>query len=234
MTRFATSIEQLSSFPERLYTRPALKKLFLQYSGIPDWLLTRCQKEGCDLAETLARCWPVEGTGLSEPLSDFLSDTFPELRSPEKLLRVWNQCKTSERIGVNRLLLGHHPETKREREPDPNLPRKVVQAELMYAVVSGSPEYSFGLKRKGDLQIFARVTVEDIKHSEQLLQFIEKNTTEKKGPVRVVRPGLVGRISYVGLVPSTRHKSGLKVEGARLESLYPPGGLWQADTFSDV
>jgi|GEM_PF-1787427 hypothetical protein len=229
MTLFMKSLDQLTEFPKKLYTRPALKKIFLEHSGVPDWLLARCQKEGGDLAETLARCWPEEGPGLELDVTRFIAEDFPGLLDGEKLIETWNQCKTSERIWVNRLLLGYVPPAPIP-VPDPSLPRKEIQAELMYALMSGEPEYSFGLKKGQDLLVFARFEVSDTKLSIQLQQFIGKNTLIKKGPVREVARGLVGKISYTDLSPSSRHKSGFKVEGAQLESLFPPGGLWQADT----
>ena len=233
MTPFVKSLEQRTEFPDKLYTRPVLKTFFLEHAGIPDWLLARCQKEGGDLAETLARCWPQEGPGLAVEAGDFIKDPLPSLKDPDLLLACWDQCKTPERIWVNRLLLGYTPPAL-PVTPDPNLPRKQIQAELMYALFSGQPEYSFGLRRGTDLVVFARLLVSDIKLSCQLQNYIDKNTTLKKGPIREVSRGLVGIISYTSLSTSARHKSGYKVEGAQLESLFPPGGLWQADGLGDV
>ncbi|MDF3131040.1 hypothetical protein P0Y35_17650 [Kiritimatiellaeota bacterium B1221] len=233
MTPFEKSMAARTAFPEKLYTRPALKKFFLEQAGIPDWLLARCQKEGADLAETLARCWPREGPGLGKEAEEFIHDLLPALKDPERLRSCWDQCKTPERIWVNRLLLGYTPPTV-PVAPDPSLPRKQIQAELMYALFSGEAEYSFGLKRGADLVVFARMSVHNATLSAQLQTYIDQNTTLKKGPIREVARGLVGVVSYTAIIPSARHKSGLKVENPRLESLFPPGGLWQAATFLDL
>ncbi len=233
MTSFVKSMASQTAFPKKLYTRPALKKYFLEHAGIPDWLLARCQKEGGDLAETLARCWPQEGPGLGEEAEGFIKNSLPGLTDPDRLRACWDLCKTPERIWVNRLLLGYVPPVL-PVAADPSLPRKQIQAELMYALFSGDAEYSFGLQRGLDLVVFARISVTDPEMNAQLQKYIDKNTTLKKGPVREVARGLVGVISYTGLTTSARHKSGLKVEGAQLESLFPPGGLWQADAFTQL
>ncbi|WFB36409.1 hypothetical protein P3T73_01350 [Kiritimatiellota bacterium B12222] len=234
MHAFIHRFEDLSEKPEKLYTRPALKKCFLRHSGLPEWLLTRCQKEGADFAETLARCWPQEGPGLGTSLENFIRDSYPTLTDPEALIQVWNQCTTQERIVVNRLLIGFVPETKTEAVIDPELPRKEIQAEFMYALLSGDPEYSFGLYQGKEPVVFTRVTVQDPQLTAQLQAYLDQHTTEKKGPVRIVSPGLVGKISYTGFTVSARHKSGIKVEHPQLESLFPPGGLWQAQAFTDL
>ncbi|MGL4460603.1 MAG: ATP-dependent DNA ligase, partial [Planctomycetia bacterium] len=39
--------------------------------------------------------------------------------------------------------------------------------------------------------------------------FVRRNTTEKFGPVRVVKPELVFELAFEGIQPSTRHKAGL-------------------------
>lgn len=234
MPDFACQLEALEEIPEKLYTRPALKKIFLAHSGIPKWLLTRSLKEGADFAETLARCWPVEGDGLKGGLASFVASAYAELKDSERLIAVWNECKTPERIVINHLLIGHLPEPKTDMPADPDLPRKSIQAELMYALLSGDPEYSFGLYQGRETVVFARVKVSDPALTQQLTAYIGQQTVEKKGPVKVVRPGLIGVISYTGLSISPRHKSGLKVEHPELESLFPLGGLWQANAFTDL
>ncbi|MGA0334136.1 MAG: hypothetical protein ACO3NW_09300 [Kiritimatiellia bacterium] len=135
---------------------------------------------------------------------------------------------------MNRRLLGSSPREEGPPPPDPDAPRKEIQAELMYAVLSGEPDYSFGLWRGAERVSVVRVSVSDPRLSVPLLKYIQANTTEKKGPVRVVAPGLVGRISYTGLRKSDRHKCGFKIENPCLESLFPPGGLWRADTVTEL
>src|SRR5205814_4581384 len=46
--------------------------------------------------------------------------------------------------------------------------------------------------------------------------FIRRNTTERFGPVRVVRPQLVFELAFEGIQKSTRHKSGVAVRFPRM------------------
>jgi DNA ligase 1 len=46
--------------------------------------------------------------------------------------------------------------------------------------------------------------------------FVRRNTLEKHGPVRVVKPELVFEIAFEGIQRSTRHKSGVAVRFPRI------------------
>ncbi|MGL4464702.1 MAG: hypothetical protein ACRC1K_21320, partial [Planctomycetia bacterium] len=46
--------------------------------------------------------------------------------------------------------------------------------------------------------------------------FVRRNTTEKFGPVRVVKPELVFELAFEGIQPSTRHKAGLALRFPRM------------------
>lgn len=50
----------------------------------------------------------------------------------------------------------------------------------------------------------------------QVDAFVRKNTYEKFGPVRTVKPELVFEIAFEGIQPSNRHKSGVAVRFARI------------------
>jgi DNA ligase-1 len=47
-------------------------------------------------------------------------------------------------------------------------------------------------------------------------RFIQRNTLERFGPVRSVRPELVFEIAFEGIQESSRHKSGLAVRFPRI------------------
>lgn len=216
----------------KLWTRPKLKACFVESGVLPEWLLDRCQKAGADVAETLARCWPTEGPGLGMDIAGFVRDRLPELTAAPEVRVCWDTCRTPERIVVNRLLLGQAPirlppscfsRTEADLSLEEDTPVQEVAVELMYACF---PDFCFGQEVDGDLQLFTRVRVENPAHLRVLLDFIEKNTLEKKGPVQIVKRGLCGRIGYREKISSPRHKSGFKVEGANLLTLYPPGEFW--------
>lgn len=220
------------TIPPKLWTAPKLKSLFLSRAGLPEWLWERCLKEGADVAESLARCWPREGKGLIGSLRDFLEHEWAGLAEPEKLIACWEACRIPERILVNRLLLGRTPinlppdlaaRALLDADADGSDLSQEAEVELMYAHF---PEFSFGQEHAGSLQLFARVRVEDPTHLQVLLAYIDRNLLEKKGPVQLVKRGLRGRIAYQRKIPSPRHKSGFKIEGAVLVKLFPPGEFW--------
>ncbi len=98
-----------------------------------------------------------------------------------------------------------------------------VDAVLLYAQpAEGEREgrmadYTFGLWRRGQLVPVARIaeglTVEEIRRIDA---FIRRNTLERFGPVRAVRPQLVFEIAFEGTVPSARRKSGIVLQRPRI------------------
>ena len=52
----------------------------------------------------------------------------------------------------------------------------------------------------------------------QIDRFVRRNTIERFGPVRVVRPELVFELAFEGIQRSTRHKSGVAVRFAEVGS----------------
>jgi DNA ligase-1 len=78
-------------------------------------------------------------------------------------------------------------------------------------------DYTFGLWHEGELMPFAKaysgLTDEEINRVDA---YIRKNTVEKFGPVRTVKPELVFELAFEGIQRSTRHKSGLAVRFPRI------------------
>lgn len=98
-----------------------------------------------------------------------------------------------------------------------------VDAVLMYAQrgsgkrASLYTDYTFGVWRGADLVPFAKaysgLTDAEIKDVDA---FVRKNTLEKFGPVRTVKPELVFEIAFEGIQSSPRHKSGVAVRFPRI------------------
>jgi DNA ligase 1 len=98
-----------------------------------------------------------------------------------------------------------------------------ILAVLLYARLeqgSASPlfnEYTFALWYEGKLVPFAKtsfgLTDEEIIHVDT---FIRKNTLEKFGPVRTIKPELVFELEFDGIQKSSRHKSGIVVQSPRI------------------
>lgn len=78
-------------------------------------------------------------------------------------------------------------------------------------------DYTFGVWRDGKLvsvaKAYSGLTDAEI---QQVDAFVRKNTLEKFGPVRTVKPELVFEIAFEGIQASTRHKSGVAVRFPRI------------------
>lgn len=94
------------------------------------------------------------------------------------------------------------------------------------AAISGkmTPEFSFGVWNMHNTLVPVAKTHLGISAREQkeLLDFVKKNTVEKRGPVRVVQPELVFEIEVAGFRKNTRKKSGI-------EALSPVILRWNRD-----
>ena len=78
-------------------------------------------------------------------------------------------------------------------------------------------DYTFGLWKDGELVPFAKaysgLTDAEIRDVDG---FIRRNTLERFGPVRVVKPELVFELGFEGIQRSKRHKSGIAVRFPRM------------------
>jgi DNA ligase-1 len=64
--------------------------------------------------------------------------------------------------------------------------------------------------------------------------YVKKNTKEKFGPVRTVRPGLVFEIAFEGIQASPRHKSGVALRFPRIARWRKDKTIDQANTLADL
>ena len=104
-----------------------------------------------------------------------------------------------------------------------------VDAVLMYAQSGHGrraglyTDYTFGIWKDGALAPFAKaysgLTDGEIRRVDA---FVRRNTIEKFGPVRTVKPELVFEIAFENLQRSARHKSGVAVR-------FPRIARWRAD-----
>ena len=92
-------------------------------------------------------------------------------------------------------------------------------------------DYTFGLWRDGELVPFAKaysgLTDAEIREVDA---FIRKNTIERFGPVRTVKPELVFELGFEGIQRSTRHKSGIAVRFPRMLRIRSDKTVAEADT----
>jgi DNA ligase-1 len=96
-------------------------------------------------------------------------------------------------------------------------------------------DYTFGIWEGDHLVPFAKaysgLTDEEIRRVDR---FIRRNTLEKFGPVRTVKPELVFELHFEGIQPSTRHKSGIAVRFPRMARWRTDKRADEADTIETV
>lgn len=116
-----------------------------------------------------------------------------------------------------------------------------VDAVLMYAQAGSGrraglfTDYTFGVWEGDRLVAFAKaytgLTDAEIRKVDG---FIRRNTVEKHGPVRVVRPELVFELAFEGIQASPRHKSGVAVRFPRIVRWRTDKRPADADTLATV
>jgi DNA ligase-1 len=116
-----------------------------------------------------------------------------------------------------------------------------VDAVLIYAQPGSGrraglhTDYTFGVWEGDRLVPFAKaysgLTDAEIRKVDA---FVRRNTLEKHGPVRVVKPELVFEIAFEGIQPSTRHKSGIAVRFPRIARWRTDKGPADADSLETV
>lgn len=116
-----------------------------------------------------------------------------------------------------------------------------VDAVLMYAQPGSGrraglyTDYTFGLWDGDRLVAFAKaytgLTDDEIRRVDA---FVRRNTLEKFGPVRTVKPVLVFEIAFEGIQRSTRHKSGIAVRFPRMARWRTDKLPEEADTLETV
>src|SRR5213595_2771819 len=96
-------------------------------------------------------------------------------------------------------------------------------------------DYTFGVWDNGALVPFAKaysgLTDEEIRHVDA---FVRRNTLEKYGPVRTVRPELVFELAFEGIQRSPRHKSGIAVRFPRMAKWRHDKKAEDADTIETI
>lgn len=96
-------------------------------------------------------------------------------------------------------------------------------------------DYTFGLWSGGELVPFAKAySGLDDAEIREVDAFVRRNTLERFGPVRVVRPELVFELGFEGIQRSTRHKSGIAVRFPRMLRMRRDKGPVQANTVDDA
>jgi len=169
---------------------------------------------------------------LSDLYHSFKNDTLPLLLSEVMTFSSWKEAtkerkKAKEKRSEGLMLkhkdspysVGRKKGSWWKWKSDP----KTIDAVLTYAMRGHGrrtnlyTDYTFGLWEKKELITFAKaysgLTDSEIRKVDQ---FVKKNTLDRFGPVRQVKPELVFEIAFEGLAPSSRHKSGVAVRFPRI------------------
>lgn len=161
-----------------------------------------------------------------------------------KDLEAWKE--KARRLKTEGLMLKnvHAPyETGRKRgswwkwKVDPH----VMDAVLIYAQrghgrrASLYTDYTFGVWKEGELVPVAKAySGLDDREIARVDAFIRRNTKEKFGPVRTVKPELVFEIAFEAIQPSSRHKSGVAVRFPRISRWRHDKKPEEADTLENL
>ena len=96
-------------------------------------------------------------------------------------------------------------------------------------------DYTFGIWKGEELVPFAKaysgLTDEEIREVDE---FIRRNTVERFGPVRTVKPGMVFELGFEGIQASKRHKSGIAVRFPRMLRIRKDKAIRDANTVDDA
>ena len=96
-------------------------------------------------------------------------------------------------------------------------------------------DYSFALWKDEKLIKFASAySGLNNKEIKELDKWIRKNTIEKFGPVRSVKPEMVFEISFENMQVSNRHKAGISVRFPRISKWRKDKNIKDADTLENA
>jgi DNA ligase-1 len=87
---------------------------------------------------------------------------------------------------------------------------------------------------EGDKCSFAKANSANDKEFIAIDEFVKKNTLEKFGPVRTVKPELVFEIAFDAISESKRHKSGVAVKFPRISKWRKDKKLEDINSLGDL
>ena len=116
-----------------------------------------------------------------------------------------------------------------------------VDAVLIYAQPGSGKraslftDYTFGVWQDGALVPFAKAySGLDDEEIRRVDAFVRRNTLEKFGPVRTVKPELVMELAFEGIQISSRHKSGVAVRFPRISRWRHDKQAVDADSLDNI
>jgi DNA ligase-1 len=111
-------------------------------------------------------------------------------------------------------------------------PMDKQEAEAVFeAMQRKEPPQAGGLQLVPFAKAYSGLTDEEFRQMDNL---IRKNTIEKFGPVRSVRPFMVFELGFEGINRSGRHKSGIAVRFPRMLRIRQDKPLHEANSLADL
>jgi DNA ligase-1 len=102
---------------------------------------------------------------------------------------------------------------------------------VLAAIARKEPAQPGGLQLVAFAKAYSGLTDEEFR---QVDAIIRKNTIEKFGPVRSVKPSLVFELGFEGINRSTRHKSGIAVRFPRMLRIRHDKPVHEADSLEQL
>lgn len=170
--------------------------------------------------------------------------------SPEVNFHTWEELaakregareKGSEGIMLKRKSSGYQTGRKRGDWWKWKIDPLTVDAVLIYAMRGHGrranlyTDYTFAVWNEGELVPFAKAYsgLTDAEfHSVDA--FVKRNTVERFGPVRSVKPELVFELAFEGIAASARHKSGVALRFPRMKRWRKDKPIEEANTLQDL
>ncbi len=174
--------------------------------------------------------------------AEFLSEVFrPQDWDEARLIRSAAKSQNVEGLMIKRWSSTYGVGRKRGDWWKWKIDPMTIDAVLVYAQrgsgkrASLYTDYTFAIWKDGALVPFAKaysgLTDKEIAEVDA---FVKRNTLERFGPVRTVKPELVFELAFEGVSLSTRHKSGLAVRFPRMTRWRRDLRPDQANRFEDL
>ena len=104
-------------------------------------------------------------------------------------------------------------------------------AAVVEAIAAKRPPEPDALQLVAFAKAYSGLTDEEFRRIDRI---IRRDTIEKFGPVRSVRPSLVFELGFEGIQKSARHKSGIAVRFPRMLRIREDKALWEADSMDEL
>ncbi|WP_166334112.1 ATP-dependent DNA ligase [Sphingobacterium chungjuense] len=186
----------------------------LEYEA-EDWRARPLSERRAQLEKLVAQN-PETSLRLSEVIASSGWEDLPAIREDAR-------SRNSEGLMLKHLASPYHSGRKKGDWWKWKVDPLTIDAVLIYAQKGSGrrsayyTDYTFAVRRDDELVTIAKaysgLTDKEI---QEVSRFVNRNATEKFGPVRTVKPELVFEIAFEGIALSNRHKSGVALRFPRI------------------